>query len=76
MMKYLTRNMKVQFIMAGKTRQLKREAAGYVVSTVRIQRDGCWHSAHFLLFIKSKILDYGMESLPFRMGLPSASNLV
>lgn len=38
-MKYLTRNMKVQFIMAGKTRQLEREAAGHVVSTVRIQRE-------------------------------------
>lgn len=38
-MKYLTRNMKVHFIITGKAWQLEREAAGYFVFTVRIQRE-------------------------------------
>lgn len=42
--------------------------------TLRLQpgaaeREGCWYSAHFLLFIQSRPLTYGMMAPVFREGL-------
>lgn len=56
--------------------QQEREKAGHVASTARKQRDGCWHSAHFLLFVQFRSQAHWLASPKLRVSLPMSVGIV
>lgn len=71
----LAHGLRAQFVVVGQSWLQELEATCHDAShSQEGERDGCWGSAHFLLFIPSATPAQGMEPPTFRVALPFSIN--